>query len=42
MAYLYNAGYSYGGNLNRGIQQRTAKAAGPAFVDGGEFKGGGC
>ena len=38
MAYLHNAGYNYGGNLSTGIQQRTAKAAGPAFVDGGQFK----
>ena len=37
--YLHNAGYnSCGGNLSTGIQQRTAKAAGPAFVDGGQFK----
>ena len=33
-----NAGHNYGGNLSTGIQQRTAKAAGPAFVDGGQFK----
>ena len=40
MAYLHNAGYNYGGNLSTGIQQRTAKAAGPAFVDGGQLKWG--
>ena len=33
--------YSYGGNLSTGIQQGTAKAAGPAFVDGGQSKVGG-
>ena len=38
MAYLHNAGHNYGGNLSTGIQQRTAKAADPAFVDGGQFK----
>ena len=41
MASLHNAGYSYGRNLSTGIQQRTAKTAGPAFVDGGQFKVGG-
>ena len=41
MAYLHNAGYNYGGNLSTGIQQRTAKAAGPALVDGGQLKVGG-
>ena len=41
VAYLHNAEYSHGGNLSTGIQQRTAKAAGPAFVDGGQSKVGG-
>ena len=41
MAYLHNAEYSHRGNLSTGIQQRTAKAAGPAFVDGGQSKVGG-
>ena len=41
VAYLRNAEYSHGGNLSTGIQQRTAKAAGPAFVDGGQSKVGG-
>ena len=41
VAYLHNAEYSHRGNLSTGIQQRTAKAAGPAFVDGGQSKVGG-
>ena len=41
MAYLYNPEYSHRGNLSTGIQQRAAKAAGPASVDGGQVTVGG-
>ena len=40
-ACLYNAEYSHRGNLSTGIQQRAAKVAGSASVDGGEAKVGG-
>ena len=41
MAHLHNTGYNCGGTLCLGIQQRTAKAAGPSLVDGGQLKVGG-